>query len=162
MSSDTLTRDYAEKIEPLLPLAKRAYGSRSQSSPAHDASREYTRLLVEYSERGGNISAIARELGVTYAGVRRRVVTAKLPTSPYRRPRMKYSEEEIQRAADRITAARERGGSEAYHEAIVREYERGVSLAAVAKCLGLSSAGPLYYGVQSVAMRRQAESRGKM
>lgn len=54
-----LVAEYKAKIEPLFPLAKKAYGSRGQNTPAHKASREYTRLLVEFSERGGSLPELA-------------------------------------------------------------------------------------------------------
>ncbi len=69
-----LVQEYKEKIEPILPLAKKAYGSREQQTPAHNASREYTRLLIEFHKRGGSLPKLAKELKVAYAGVRRRVV----------------------------------------------------------------------------------------
>ena len=42
MTKSELVTQYAEKIRPLLPLAKKAYGSRTQVTPAHKASQEYT------------------------------------------------------------------------------------------------------------------------
>ena len=47
----SITLEYVENIKPLLPLAKRAYGSRNQETPAHEARRRYTELLVEYHEK---------------------------------------------------------------------------------------------------------------
>jgi hypothetical protein len=52
---DALLEQYAPKLAELLPLARKAYGSRDIVSPQHDASREYTRLLVEFYQRGGSL-----------------------------------------------------------------------------------------------------------
>ena len=76
---DDLLEEYKSKIEPLLPMAKKAFGSRSNESPEHLASRQYTQLLTEYYAKGGSLVAMAGELGVVYAGLRRRVTTADLP-----------------------------------------------------------------------------------
>jgi hypothetical protein len=154
--SDALVEQYAKKIKPLLPLAKRAYGSRAQVTPAHEASREYTRLLAEFYENGGSLVALSEKLDVAYSGMRRRVFTAKLPPSTMKKGRVKYSEAEISAAAKRVTKARDSGGAEAYHSALAAEYSKGVSLAALAEELGLSSAAPLYYGVQRAALRESA------
>jgi len=52
MNTDLVT-EYKSMIEPLFPMAKKAYGSRDQLTPNHEASREYTRLLTEFHEKGG-------------------------------------------------------------------------------------------------------------
>ena len=152
--SDELLERYKQKIEPLLPLAKRAYGSRGNMTPEHKASREYTRLLTEYYAKGGSLVAMADALGVVYAGIRRRVRTADLPVREAR-SRSRMSQPEVDAAVERIKAARE-GGLEAYHEQIAEEYDNGVSLAKVAIALGLSGSGPLYYAVNSVRLRENA------
>lgn len=151
--SDALTEQYAKKIKPLLPLAKKAYGSRAQVTPAHNASREYTRLLTEYYEGGGSLVALSEELGVAYSGMRRRVFTAKLPPSTMGKTRTKNSDADIKAAVSRIEKAKALG-SECYHDALAKEYSNGISLAALASELGLSSAAPLYYGVQRSELRR--------
>ena len=69
-----LISEYKEKIEPILPAAKRANGSRKKVSPEHEASRQYTELLVEFYDKGGSLPRLAEALGVAYSGVRRRVV----------------------------------------------------------------------------------------
>jgi hypothetical protein len=154
--SDALVEQYAKKITPLLPLAKKAYGSRAQTTPAHEASREYTRLLSEFYEKGGSLVALADRLDVAYSGMRRRVFTASLPPSTIKKGRVKLSDADVAKAASRVLAAREKGGAEAYHDALAQEYQNGVSLAALADQLGLSSAAPLYYGVQRSALRHTA------
>lgn len=153
-----LISEYAPRMEELLPLAKRAYGSRTQASEAHDASREYTRLLVEFSEKGGNLSALAKHLGVAYAGVRRRVIMQKTDLSSIR-PEGRAPREAIPPAAARVRIAKEQGVNE-YHDQLLKEYRSGISLAGLAKVLGLSSAAPLYYGVQR-AVQREAQEQAE-
>lgn len=154
-----MTRDderlerYAQAIEPLLPLAKRAFGSRDTISPQHDASREYTRLLVEFYNGGqGSLLDMAKRLGVQYAGVRRRVVNKDVPASSHR-PRKKFPEEVYESAVKDILAAKAQGTYE-YHLTLYKYYEKQLSLAKIAKRMGLSSANPLYYGVNRIKERK--------
>lgn len=143
--TDALLEKYKAKLEPLVPLAKTAYGSRSNDTPAHRASRKYTQLLVEYYEQGGSLVAMANELGVVYAGLRRRVTTADLPVRDAR-SRSRFEPEQLDAAVERIKAAKAKGTDE-YHTQLAKEYDKGVSLAKVATALGLSSSNPLYYAV---------------
>lgn len=150
-----MTRDperlerYAAQIEPLLDLAKKAYGSRDTISPQHDASREYTRLLVEFYNGGeGSLLDMAKRLGVQYAGVRRRVVNADVKPSSHRK-RMKFDEEVYDAAVKQIREAQELGVPE-YHLMLFNQWQSGLSMAKIAKKMGLSSANPLYYGVNKV------------
>lgn len=150
--NDRLER-YAAQIEPLLPLAKRAYGSRDTISPQHDASREYTRLLVEFYDKGaGSLLDMAKRLGVQYAGVRRRVVTADVPPSSHR-PRKKFPESVYDDAVADILEAKEEGTYE-YHLTLYKYWDQGLSLSKIAKMLGLSSANPCYYGVNRIKSQR--------
>ena len=151
MSND-LVAEYAAKIEPILPLAKKAYGSRNQDTPAHDASREYTRLLTEFHDKGGSLPQLAKHLNVAYAGVRRRVVMRNVSVSSVK-PRSRVKAEEVNGALTRVKDAKIRGVDE-YHDQLAAEYEAGISLAALARAMGLSSAAPLYYGVQRSLQRR--------
>lgn len=153
--SDELLDKYKAKIEPLLPLAQKAYGSRNNSSPEHTASRKYTALLTEYYAKGGSLVAMADALGVVYSGLRRRVKTADLPVIAARK-RSRLTDTEIQDAVDRIKAARDES-VEAYHEQIAEEYDNGASLIKIAEALGLSSSGPLYYAVNSVRLKENEE-----
>jgi hypothetical protein len=149
---DELLEEYVEKITPVLDLAKKAYGSRSTKSPQHDASRLYTQYLVEFYAKGGSLLQISKALGVTYAGVRRRIVTAELPATT-KRSRSTASVEDVFNAATRVIEAKN-AGTDAYHEQLRYEYEvNGISLTKLAKELGLSSANPLYYGVSRVNLR---------
>lgn len=152
--TDALVESYVAQIQPHLELAKKAYGSRNTDSPQHAASREYTRLLVEFYQRGGSLLQISKELGVTYAGVRRRVTTANIPPAGSRN-RSKATPDEILQAAQRILEAKHSGDVDIYHEALRREYEdNGISLNKLAKALGLSSSNPLYYGVARTKIKK--------
>jgi transposase len=154
MDQEQLIAEYAEQIKPHLTLAKKAYGSRDTVSPQHDASREYTRLLVEYYKKGGSLMDMAKELGVTYAGVRRRVTTNDIPPKD-KRIRSKATPEQVTVAVQLIRAAKEIG-TEEYHEELRVQYEvNGISLTKIAKAMGLSSANPLYYGVARTKIRER-------
>lgn len=145
---ENLVQEYKSKIEPILPLAKKAFGARSKSSPAHDASREYTRLLIEYHKRGGSLPKLAKELKVAYAGLRRRVVMSNVAVSSIKNESsIKLTPEAYTEAAQRVKKSKE-SGVDAYHDQLAQEYKSGISLSRLAKELGLSSAAPLYYGVQ--------------
>jgi len=146
MESD-LVREYKQKILPILPLAKRAFGSRKQQTPAHEASREYTRLLCEFYSRGGSLPELATSLGVAYPGIRRRVIMESVSIADIK-PSKKANKSEIPNAVERIKKAKELGGVKDYHKQIAEEYKNGFSLQDLAKGLGLSSAAPLYYGAQ--------------
>jgi hypothetical protein len=151
--SNELVKQYAPLLKELLPLARQAYGSRNTVSPQHDASREYTRLLVEYYEKGGSLIAISKAVGVTYAGVRRRVTTAEVAPAT-KRIRSKATPEQVAEAVERIKIAKNKS-VEDYHESLRHEYEdNGVSLTKIAKALGLSSSNPLYYGVARTKMKK--------
>lgn len=150
--STNLISEYRDMIEPILPLAKKAYGSREQTTPAHDASREYTRLLTEFHTKGGSLPQLAKELDVAYAGIRRRVVMKDVSVSTVK-PRTRAKTEELSEAIIRVKASKALSVDE-YHDQLAKEYESGVSLAALARSLGLSSAAPLYYGVQRSLQRR--------
>ncbi len=150
-----MTRDperlerYAVQIEPLLDLAKKAYGSRDTISPQHDASREYTRLLVEfYNDGEGSLLDMAKRLNVQYAGVRRRVVNADVKPSSHRK-RMKFDEEVYDAAVKQIREAQQLGTYE-YHLMLFNQWQAGLSMAKIAEKMGLSSANPLYYGVNKI------------
>jgi transposase len=151
--SEELLDEYEAKILPVLELAKKAFGSRNTKSPQHDASRKYTQYLVEYYAKGGSLLKISKRLGVTYAGVRRRVVTDQMPPEAKRR-HSKSTIEDINGAYQRVIDTKARLGTAAYHDALRYEYEvNGVSLTKLAKRLGLSSANPLYYGVSRSKLR---------
>lgn len=151
--SEQLVEHYAPLLKELLPLARKAYGSRNTKSPQHDASREYTRLLVEYYSKGGSLIAISTAVGVTYAGVRRRVTTVNIAPAT-KRVRSKATPEQLAEAIERIKIAKDKSVEE-YHESLRHEYEdNGISLTKIAKGLGLSSSNPLYYGVARTKLKK--------
>ena len=144
---EDLVAQYKAKIEPLFPLAKKAYGSRSQNTPAHKASREYTRLLVEFYSLGGSLPELAKALKVAYPGLRRRVVMESVSISNIK-PQKKANRSELPAAVERVKIARQSGDVSTYHKQLAEEYKNGFSLQDIAKGLGLGSAAPLYYGAQ--------------
>lgn len=153
----SLTAEYAPKMRPLLALATKAYGARSTESPAHEASREYTRLLVEFSDKGGSLLHLAKELGVQYSGMRRRVMASSLPDLTRGAPSRAISEDVYDEAVAIISAAKDRTPKD-YHLALKKAYDDGLSLFHIAQRLGMSSANPLYFGVNRV---RLDEGEGK-
>ena len=150
-NSDELTQRYVKKIEPLLDLAKRAYGLRNQNTPAHRASAKYTQLAKEYYEKGGSLVALADELGVAYSGLRRRIFTSTVG-SDTRKPRSRATEETTNKALTAILKARD-ASSEKYHAELYKAYHAGVSMAKISKGLKLSSSAPLYYAIQRHEIR---------
>jgi len=146
-----LLLEYTEKILPILPLAKKAYGSRSQKSVEHDASRQYTDFLIEFQSKGGSLPQLAKSLNVAYPGVRRRVVMNDVNLSSIK-PKTRATKQENIEAVDRVKKAKEIGVDQ-YHDQLAVEYKNGVSLSVLAREMGLSSAAPLYYGVQSSLKR---------
>ena len=151
-----LVEEYKTKIEPILPAAKKANGSRKKSTPEHDASRQYTKLLVEFYEKGGSLPQLASALGVAYSGVRRRVVMNDVSVAALKSPkRIAYTKQDIEDAAQRVRQAKSEGQTE-YHDQLALEFSNGIPLAPLAKALGLTGAAPLYYGVQrSIQRNRQ-------
>jgi hypothetical protein len=151
--SQELVEEYAVKIEPILTIAKKAYGSRNQDTPEHVASREYTRLLTEFHSKGGSLPLLAKRLRVAYAGVRRRVVMNDISVSLVK-PKIRVKDQDVRSAALRVNKAKAEN-VDAYHDQLASEYKSGISLSNLAKELGLSSAAPLYYGVQRSLQRNQ-------
>ena len=153
MNSSDLVEEYARKIEPHLELAKKAYGARSNTSPEHEASREYTKLLVEYYEKGGSLSELGRRIKVSYPGIRRRVITSNVNVSNIKpQKRTPSKSQDIAGAVNRVKTAKG-FDVDSYHDQLRREYEAGISLSLLAREMGLSSAAPLYYGVQRSLQR---------
>ena len=146
MKKDELTDKYAAKIEPILPLAKRAYGLRGQATPEHKASEKYTELLKDYYSKGGSLVALSQRLGVAYSGMRRRIFASSTPPRP-RKPRSQSTDVSIEKTLTRVVKAKETS-TERYHEELYKAYHDGVSPAVIAKGLSLSSSAPLYYAVQ--------------
>jgi hypothetical protein len=148
-----LITEYTDLIKPILPLAKKAYGSRSQSGAEHEASRRYTELLIEFQEKGGSLPKLATSLKVAYPGLRRRIVMKNVDVASIK-PKTRATHRENADAVDRVKKAKEVGINQ-YHDQLAEEYKLGVSMSSLARELGLSSASPLYYGIQS-SMKRNA------
>lgn len=70
------------------------------------------------------------------------------------KPKVRLKEQDIVGAAQRVTKARNKDG-DLYHDQLAEEYKAGISLSNLAKELGLSSAAPLYYGVQRSLQRNR-------
>jgi hypothetical protein len=147
--------EYSSKISMLRPLAEKAVGSRATSSVIHDISAGYTSLLVEYADKGGSIPMMAKELGVTYAALRRRITTASLAPLP-RAGRSKATPAQYAQAAIYVREQKA-NGTEAYHDSIKQVYYRGVGLITLATYMGLKSAYPLYYGLNKARMRAEGK-----
>lgn len=161
MINSDLVEDYARRIEPHLEMAKKAYGARKTDSPEHTASREYTKLLVEYYEKGGSLLQLGRRIKVSYPGIRRRVLTSTVDVSNIRpQKRTPSISQDIEGAANRVLTAKSTD-VDAYHLQLKKEYESGISLALLAKRIGLSSAAPLYYGVQR-SMQKSVYTRQEL
>ena len=151
MTTDkALLAAYVPRMVPLLAMAKKAFGSRDTVSPQHDASREYTRLLCEFYAANGSLLSLAATLGVTYAGLKRRVNTACV-TPLSGRERKKFDIEVYEAAVVEIQEAKATDSS-TYHLALKKYYDKGLSMARVATHMGLSSANPLYYGITKMRM----------
>jgi len=148
-----LVTEYTNLIKPILPLAKKAYGSRSQLGAEHEASRRYTKLLVEFQEKGGSLPKLANSLEVAYPGLRRRIVMQNVDVSSIK-SKTRATHRQNADAVDRVKSAKE-VGIDQYHDQLAEEYRLGVSMSSLARELGLSSASPLYYGIQS-SMKRNA------
>lgn len=150
-----LVEEYKNKIEPILAQAKKANGSRKKTTPEHEASRQYTELLVEFHSKGGSLPRLAKELGVAYSGIRRRVVMNDVSVDTIKpTARLLMNEEDLTAAAQRVKNAKERGMN-AYHDQLAEEYRAGVPLAVLARYLGLSGAAPLYYAIQRSIQRNK-------
>jgi len=153
-ASNELVEEYANRIEPLLPLAQKAYGARTRMGPHHEASREYTALLSEFQSKGGSLPLLAKRLNVAYAGMRRRVAMRDISASSFKPKTTRKTKEQIQEAAQRVLDAKMRD-TDSYHDQLAKEYRSGVAVSVLAKELGLSSAAPLYYGIQRSIQRNR-------
>lgn len=153
MKNKAITEEYAEKMRPLLPLAQKAYGSKDQETPAHNASREYTSLLVEFRNNGGSLSDLAIALGASYSGMRRRIFTSEMPSMKSTHTRVKHDQATIDAAVERVREARKFGPAKYHEQLSIEYYGNNISLSAIAKGLGITNAAPLYYGVQRHAQR---------
>ena len=151
MTDYTDASSVAENIKPLLADAKRAYGSQPPGSPARQASEMVNAHILLFTEHGGKIPDLARELEgfISLSGLRRRVRIARSAEQAaleghqqvvgrVSRPRGSTDKELVAAAAEEIRAAREKGGR-VYGDAVRKVYDEGVSLKAVAEVLEISS-----------------------
>ena len=142
-----LLHKYLPQLKELKPQAEQAFGSRDTESKAHDASRNYTQLLKEYAQEGGSLLMMAEALEVTYPALRRRVMTADIKALGRRR-RSSATAEQYAFAVGVLTPLREaQGSADAYHDALLRFYNEGLSMKQLALALGLKAEYPLYYGL---------------
>lgn len=132
-------------------LATQAFGSRATESVEHDASREYTRLLKEYSDKGGSLIKMAEALDVAYPSLRRRVMTADVAPL-VRSKKSRATDQQYLKAAEILKQAKT-AGTEQYHDTIYKIYKKEISLNKLAPYVGLKSAYPLYYGLNKARMR---------
>lgn len=139
---------YAEQLRPLLAEASKAYGSQLAGSPARVASDRVNELILEYTETGAKMPALARELQghITLSGLRRRVRLARaLREAGKEAPQLGHAKltrgnrdpENVEEAAELIGKAREQGGR-AYGDAVRQVYDKGIALQPVADKLGVS------------------------
>lgn len=146
--TEELTAVYAEKLKPMVESARKACGSRTQDTPNHEISRQYTAQLREYHEQGGNLVALAKELGVAYSGIRRRVFLSTVIITSGGRKHSTSTQQETDDAVARVKRAKA-VGTRQYHAQLATEYlQNGVSLGKIAQGLGIKNASPLYYAVQ--------------
>lgn len=149
-------KEFADKIRPSLEMAKKAYGSQAPDSPARQASEYVNAVILLYSESGGALPELARQLEgeISLSGLRRRLRIARgvdisamqgeeQVVGRIKRPRGKKDPELIKQAAKKIKDAREVGGR-AYGDAVREVYDDGISLTAVAEKVGVS-----YYSLWS-------------
>lgn len=148
--------DIAERIRPLLPEAKRAYGSQAPDSEPRQASEKVNALILHFVEHGGRIPDLARclEGDISTSGLRRRVRIARgtdqssmegqdQVVGRVKRPRGRTDDESVDAAVKAVQEARKQGGR-AYGDAVRQVYDDGVSLRAIAEKIGIS-----YYSLWS-------------
>lgn len=154
---ETLVKEYTAKIKPILKMAQSARGARSLDTPAHEASRKYTELLVQFSEDHGSLPMLAKSLGVSYAGLHRRIRLKDVSVMDIPDRKEKKTDAETAWAVIRVLQAKLEGLDE-YHDQLAKEYQDGYSLNRIAKVMGLSSASPLYYAVERSLQKKRKKT----
>jgi hypothetical protein len=139
-----LVEEYAEQMRPLLPQARRAYGTQGPASSARQASDKVNVLLLEYVNKGGNVTHLANELEgvISLAGLRRRLRSARngrglLGSVSSSRKRGSKDPARVDAAAKLIEEARHTSPAE-YGKAVRSVYAENISLSAVADEMGVS------------------------
>jgi hypothetical protein len=112
---------------------------------------------VNFQKAGGSPYALAKELGVTYPGLNRRLTTAGL-ASTHKPTRPKFDSSVYEAAAKRVRKAQAKS-PRAFHAQLYVEYvENELSLDKLGReYLSLSGAASLYYGVNREKLRRAGE-----
>lgn len=151
-----LLDEHFPAIQALKSQAEKAFGSRATDSHNHEASRKYTDLIKNYAEQGGSLLILADALEVTYPALRRRVMTADV-TPLTRHSRSKATADQYAYAVQTLTPLRDSHNTEAYHDALLEQYDNGLSINHLAKELGLKSAYPLYYGINKARIRKEGK-----
>lgn len=156
MNTETtpLASDIAEKIKPLVPTARRAYGFEGTGSDKRESSDQINKLIYEFYEHGGRMPDLAKELDgyMSLSAIRRRIRIARAQqnsdgnvswsnSGPGQRGNR--DPEAIAQAAVKITDARQIGGR-TYGDAVRQAYDEGLSLKAIADKIGIS-----YYSLWS-------------
>lgn len=138
---DALAEEYANKLRPLIPQARRAFGQQKQGSPARAASDRVNVLIREYDQLGGNITQLAEHLEghISLPGLRRRLRMARagvqLGVNDTPRFRGDRDPERVKEAVERIRQAE---NPTEYGHLIREAHQSGIALAAIAQELGLS------------------------
>lgn len=147
--NEQLVQRYADELRPLLPIASKAYGTQSPTSPARQASDQVNKIILRYVGEGGNMTHLANALehDISLPGLRRRLRSARGGTlGKPNRKRGSKDPELVEAAARVISQAKGTGISAEYANAVRSVYAQGVSLSAVADKLGMS-----YYSLWSAA-----------
>lgn len=156
MTTDTTTlaSAIADKIKPLVPTARRAYGFEGSDSDKRESSDQINQLIYEFYEQGGRMPDLAKELDghMSLSAIRRRIRIARAQRNSEGNvswsdhgpgQRGNRDPEAIAQAAVKITDARHIGGR-TYGDAVREAYDNGLSLKAIADKIGIS-----YYSLWS-------------
>jgi hypothetical protein len=147
--NNALVDEYAVALKEVLPLARRAVGTRRPDSPERKASDKVNELLLEYAdEKHGNVTHLAHALegDISLAGLRRRLRAARgrsLGSFSTSTKRGSKDPAQVHAAANKIRTAREHS-PDAYRDAVREVYASGVNLTSVADQLDVS-----YYALWS-------------
>lgn len=154
MISFSSAEEVADAIRPLLPHAKRAYGSQLAGSDAREASEMVNAILLVYTSKGGRLPELAKHLegDIALSGLRRRIRIARgvdsstmegiePPSGKVPRKQGSKDPERIKEAVEAIQATRKKNGGpggRAYGDAVRKAYDDGLSLQAIADEIGVT------------------------
>lgn len=139
---------FADMLLPLLPDAKRAYGSLPQGHPAREASDKVNTLIYRYMTAGHSLPALADQLdgALSLPGLRRRARVARVSMEErpeeaalgyVKKPRGTRDPEKVKPAAEKIEKAKASSTRE-YGEAVREAHNNGIALQAIADEMGVS------------------------